>query len=248
MRRAMTHESDQTLLQHRVRDPQLFIRDARHRFTPRTLIAQLLLPVLTDVFLKQMTQQRRDPRRRVRAVRDVTDRHIFDGIARKQFLPKRARNFTVLPAHTVRRTTHANRERRQTVTLAVLTWIDSSEPQKLVFTQPKLFRVFTTERAQHERRVKLIVTSRNRRVCREHALLANDRNRVRHLHLPLANYFACELKRQKRGVSFVQVIDRRRDSELPQQTNTADTEQHLLHDTRLAIAAIEMSRHPAIGF
>ena len=41
--------------------------------------------------------------------------------------------------------------------------------------------------------------------------------------------------------------DVRRHAKLSQQANTADAEQHLLHDSRFAIAAVKMSRHPTIG-
>src|SRR5215213_657081 len=42
--------------------------------------------------------------------------------------------------------------------------------------------------------------------------------------------------------------DVRRHTELSQQTNSANAKQHLLHDARFTITAVEMSGDPAISF
>src|SRR5436305_8659603 len=60
-------------------------------------------------------------------------------------------------------------------------------------------------------------------------------------------HLACQLKREKRRVAFVQVKDVRLDSQTTEQAHTSNAEQHLLHDARLAVAAIKMSRDEAIS-
>ena len=49
-------------------------------------------------------------------------------------------------------------------------------------------------------------------------------------------------------MAFVEMKNAWFDPEFSQQPHPADSKQHLLNDTRLAIAAVKMSSHPAIGF
>src|SRR6185369_16327500 len=86
----------------------------------------------------------------------------------------------------------------------------------------------------------------DRRMRRKHALASNDIDRLAPTASFGLNDFTRQLQRQKRRVSFVQMKNVWRHAEFSQQSHTADAEQHLLHDAGLAIAAVEMSRDPAI--
>ena len=58
--------------------------------------------------------------------------------------------------------------------------------------------------------------------------------------------FARQLKREECGVTFVQMKDVRLDVQATKQAHAADSKQHLLHDARLAVAAVEMPCHKAV--
>src|SRR5205085_4482026 len=127
------NKRDESLLQTHVSCPEPFVRNSRDRFTPILRIAKCRFPVLTNILLEQVTQQQRDPGRGMNSIRDVTDRDLFDFPFGPEFLPERARNFSMLATHAIGRTTHPNRQRRQTVTLTLARRLNSSETEKLIF-------------------------------------------------------------------------------------------------------------------
>ena len=57
--------------------------------------------------------------------------------------------------------------------------------------------------------------------------------------LPGGHLLADQLQRQEGGVAFVHVEDRRLHAQRAQQPHAADAQQHLLHDARRAVAAID---------
>src|SRR6185436_8441530 len=130
----MTDESDKSLLQTQMRIPYFLIGNARYSFGPTVLITKLCLPILAHMLFKQVTQERRDPCRRVNSVGDVTDRNIFQLLIGPKFLPQRARHFSVFATHAVGRAAQANCQWCQPVTLSFVRLIDTTQREKLVFT------------------------------------------------------------------------------------------------------------------
>src|SRR5215212_4555191 len=126
---------------------------------------------MSDMMLDEVTQRRRHPCRRMNAVSDVTDRNLFERLARKEFLPKCLRNVAMLAAHAISRATHADRERRQTVTLEFIHRIHAAERKKLFLRQTELSEVVWPKGAKNERGIKLIVAGSNGRVCSKRTLL-----------------------------------------------------------------------------
>ena len=59
--------------------------------------------------------------------------------------------------------------------------------------------------------------------------------------------FSRKLEREKRRVTFIQMIDARRYAEFPQQPDSTDAEQHFLNNACLSITTIKMACYPAIG-
>src|SRR6185369_13746380 len=173
----MTNKSYEPFFQSHVSIPQLFIRNARDHLSPNFPISNLRVPIMPDMTLNQITQRRRHPRRRVNTVRDVSDRNLFELHARKDLLPKRARHFAMLATDAVGRATHANRERRQSVTLRFIPRLNPTERQKLIFRQTKLFEVIWSKGTRNKRRIKFIIASRDRRVRRENTLLFHSSDR-----------------------------------------------------------------------
>src|SRR5215213_1908034 len=108
----MTNKRNQPFFQTHVGVPQLFIRNTRECLSPRLSVPKFCVPIVPDMILNEVPQRRRDPCRRMNAVRDVTDRNFLDRPAGKKSLPEGTRNFTVFATHAVSRATHANSERR----------------------------------------------------------------------------------------------------------------------------------------
>src|SRR6202008_793345 len=100
-----------SLLQTQMCVPEFRVRNARHCFGPNVRIAKLYLPILAYIVFKQITQQRRNPCRRMNSVGDVTDRNIFDLPVGEELLPQRARDFAMFATDTVGGSTHANSQR-----------------------------------------------------------------------------------------------------------------------------------------
>src|SRR5262249_51220110 len=108
----------------------------------------------------------------------------------------------MLTTHAVRRTTHANRKWRESITLSPVGQIDATQREKLFLRQTKLAEITTTKRTRHQRRIKLVVARRDRRVRSENTLPLHRWYRVSECLAGL-NHFACELEREKRRVTFV---------------------------------------------
>src|SRR6185503_7834492 len=107
----MTDESDESLLQAQMCIPYFLIGNARNSFSPTILVTKLCLPIAAYMLFKQVTQERRDPRRRVNSVSDVGDRNIFELLIGPKLLPQGTRYFSVFATHTVGRAAHANCQR-----------------------------------------------------------------------------------------------------------------------------------------
>src|SRR5580765_1187345 len=62
------------------------------------------------------------------------------------------------------------------------------------------------------------------------------------------DYLARQFQGQEGGMPLIEMKDCRLNIKYLQQTHTANAQHHLLDQTRLAIAAIEMARHQPIDF
>src|ERR1051326_858132 len=171
LQRALPYKCNKPLFQLHVRLPQLLVRNSRSCLSPRVWIAKRRFPNLAHKVFQQVTKQRRDPRRSMNSVGDVTDRNLFELLVRPELLPQRARNFTVFTTHTIRRATHSNREWRESITFGLVFRLDTSQSQKLILRQTKLSEITRTKSARDQRCIKRVIAGRNRRVRRENTLL-----------------------------------------------------------------------------
>src|SRR5437764_12355088 len=109
---ALTHERDKALALKPPHLPEFFVRDFFDGARPGFPVVKNLSPMRADAPLEEVAQKRRDPSRRVYAVRHGSYRHLVNVALRPHLIPKLARHLSVLAAHAVRRAAHAKRERR----------------------------------------------------------------------------------------------------------------------------------------
>src|ERR1044071_7110614 len=222
----MTNESDESLLQAQMCIPYFLVGDTRYSFGPTVLVTKLCLPILAHMLLKQVTQERRDPRRRVNSVSDVTDGNIFELLIGPELLPQRPRHFSVLATGAVGGPAHANGQRCQPVALHSVRLFATTKREKLIFRETKLLEVTWTKRASDQRSIKLIVAGCDRCVSGEDTLLFHSLHRACERLFFRLHDLARELERKKSGVTFVQMKDVWRHAEFSQQSNATDTKQH----------------------
>src|SRR6185369_7990039 len=219
----MTNKRDEPFFKTHMSVPQLFVRNARDHLSPNFPIGNLRVPIVPDMTLDEITQRRRHPCRRMNAIRDVRDRNFIELHARKDLLPERARNFSMLATDAVGRATHANRERRQSVALRFVPQVNTTERKKFIFSQSKLFEIIWSKSTCNKRRIEFIIARRNRRVRCKNTLLLHSLDRSTERLLFRLHDLSCELEREKSRVAFVQMKHVRRHAELAQQPHTANT-------------------------
>src|ERR1043165_4233822 len=123
----MANEGNESLFQTQMCIPYFVVRNARNRCGPDVRITELCLPILAHVLFKQVTQERRDPGRRVHAVGYVSDRNFFEFFIGPELLPQRARHFSMFATHTVGGPAHANSQRCESITLRSVRLIDTTQ-------------------------------------------------------------------------------------------------------------------------
>ena len=97
------------------------------------------------------------------------------------------------------------------------------------------------EISSHKVFFKHVVTCWNRCVCREQSRCSDKFLSDVEVKVMTCDVDAQSLQSAECSVTFVAVIDSRFDVNLIHQSDTADAEEHLLFDTHLAVAAIELT-------
>src|SRR5258708_31305204 len=126
----MTQGRHQAFFQETVSLPQFRIRDSCNTTRPGCGVAGLLVPISANVLFVKRPDHRRGPGGGVNAICYRSDGHIAHAALWPHSLPQLAGDFAVLPADPVRRTAHAQRQRRQTKTFARIA-VHSTKPEKL---------------------------------------------------------------------------------------------------------------------
>src|SRR5687767_2270333 len=153
----------------------------------------------------------------------------------------------MLFAHSVCGPTHPKGQRSHPERLGVVAAVYSAEIEEPVFGDPEAgdkFRIETIPQLDGRERV---ITGRDRRVCCENAKFANRVNSiVKGCGRILGEKLACELEREKRGMSLVQVVHRWRQTQSSKKAYAADAENFFLDDTSLGAASVQMAGDQAV--
>src|SRR5438105_9001691 len=113
-----------------MRFPQLGTRNVFDAVRPCARVTRPLDPIFADALLVHASQQRRDPRSRMNAVRHRSDRHFIRLLVGPHLLPKGARDFAMFATDAVSRSAHAQSQRCEAKRIRLLA-VYAAKPEKL---------------------------------------------------------------------------------------------------------------------
>ena len=163
--------------------------------------------------------------------------------------PEIARHLAVLFANSICRTAHAQRQWRHTESFVLIVGIGASQSEKLIVGQTQRGNELRIKAISQFLSRENIVSGGDRRVRRENALLAYLRNGIDKMCVLICiEKFPGQFERQKRGVPFVKMIDRRLDRQFAQKADAADAEDLFLYDAGFRASTVKMPGDQTINF
>jgi hypothetical protein len=200
----------------------------------------LALPARAQAALPEAAHRPLHPAEHVDAVRDVSDRHVVDRLAREEGLPHAPRDPPVELRDRVGGARGPEREHGHAEGLPLVVRLDPTQREEVVERHAELAEV-AVQGVIHQVGREPIVSRFHRGVGGEDASLAGLTQRFG--QRPATGHaLARQLERQERRVPLVDVEDGGLDPERAEQAHAADAEQGLLHDPCRAVAAVDPQR------
>ena len=241
---AAADQANELLFEHHALLPKVFVRDVVHLLPLRNTIFVPLEP-FGKIAGIQTAQAHSRPGREMHAVGHVTDMQFVLEIPRPQISQNLFGDLAVQPRHAVDLLREVAGKHRHREFFVRILRIHATQADKLRPVDAQLLGIVRQILPDHRLRER-IVSRRHGRMGRKQRGGANHFQRFGESQSAAHHQVADALQPEKCRMTLVAMGNVLRDMQRLERPHTADTQQNLLFEPVLPIAAVQVMRHPAI--